>query len=298
LNKSNSKSIVIVIILSFFVIFYYLFIISEHFRVQSIEINQTKIISSSEVENVIFENISANQYQLFPRNNIFLLEEENLKKLILEKYLKVEKIDIVKKYPQSLKINITEKNPLIMWCKAEECFYLDINGTAFAREADVDDLKYDKKVIKIIEEKEIAEELALSEKKEETAGDQISLENIDSVDLVESDETVNEDEPFYQKIFLNEKVTDEDFLRFSLSLNEKIESMSAFKVKYYKTKGTKTRELIAYTDKNIRIYFDTTQDVTVQLSYLEDFLSSVIDDNQFNSLNYIYVKAGNKIFYK
>ena len=70
------------------------------------------------------------------------------------------------------------------------------------------------------------------------------------------------------------------------------------KIKYYKTKGIKTRELIAYTDRNIRIYFNATNDAKLQTTYLKDFISKGIGKKEINALEYIYLESGNKIFYK
>ena len=304
-KRKKYRFAIITIFILILIIFYYILFLSDYFKIQSVQIDQTRIITDNDLKDFVLENISSNKYNIFPNNNIFLLEKENLGNLISESFSEIETLVITKEYPNKLKIDITEKYPLILWCRMDECFYLDKSGTVFAKKSDINDSEYDEKFIKIIEEETIEEEAEeeIIEEKNIVNNDEdiinneiISDENIENNDKKNSREADNK--VSFTNITINDKVTDEDFINFSIILNENINSFIDFNVKYYKTKGTKTRELIAYTDKNIRIYFDTTEDAIAQLSYLNDFLSGGIDDSQVNSLDYIYVKSGNRIFYK
>ena len=299
-KRKKYRSAIITIFILILVIFYYILFLSDYFKIQSIQINQTKMIASNDLKDFVIKNISSNEYDVFPDDNIFLLEKENLEKLIFESFSEIETLVITKEYPKKLKIDIIEKYPLILWCRMNECFYLDKSGIVFAKKSDINNPEYDEKFIKIIEEEKIEEEIIeeknIANDDEDIINNEIISENIkndDSLDNKEADNNVS-----FTNITINDKVTDEDFINFSIILDKNIDNFIDFNVKYYKTKGTKTRELIAYTDKNIRIYFDTTEDAIAQLSYLNDFLSGGIDDSQVNSLDYIYVKSGNRIFYK
>ena len=102
----------------------------------------------------------------------------------------------------------------------------------------------------------------------------------------------------FEPIKINDGVSDSDFINFAVRIDKEIKNKTALNINYYKTKGTGSRELIAYTDKNTRIYFNTTDDADLQVNYLKDFLSKGIDRKKIDALEYIYLKSGNKIFYK
>ena len=70
-----------------------------------------------------------------------------------------------------------------------------------------------------------------------------------------------------------------------------------FKIEKYQTNGVKTREIIAHTDKGLKIYFSALEGVDNQMGYLKDFLTKGIDKSELDNLEYIYLEAGNRIFY-
>ena len=108
----------------------------------------------------------------------------------------------------------------------------------------------------------------------------------------------NKNEIVFEPIKINDQVSDSDFINFAVSVDAKIKNSTALNINYYKTKGTRYRELIAYTDKNTRIYFNTTDSADSQVNHLKDFLSKGIDRKKIDTLKYIYLKSGNRIFYK
>ena len=118
------------------------------------------------------------------------------------------------------------------------------------------------------------------------------------VNVIEGTEKEIEEKIILEPIKINDKVSDSDFINFAVDVDKKIKSDTILNINYYKTKGTKSRELIAYTDKNTRIYFNATDDADSQVNYLKDFLSKGMDKKKIDALKYIYLKSGNRIFYK
>ena len=297
------------------------------------------------------------------------------------KFSEIESAKINKKFPSSLEVKIIEKNPLIIWCRLDDCFYVDNNGTAFLSAEKELFTEGDEKFIKIMEQLEIEEEieeeieankiemLKENEKKNDLiyklnaeqfekirlfftreeqsdwvatypdlfaiAGEDLGLPILsDSLDFAKKivddlkrievcdgekifyirinfnyeDESIfvnvveeeNKEEKIVilEPIKINDAISDSDFINFAVKVDREIKNKTILKIKYYKTKGTRYRELIAYTDKNTRIYFSATDDASSQVSYLQDFLSKGMDKNKIDALKYIYLKSGNKIFYK
>ncbi|MCK5465966.1 FtsQ-type POTRA domain-containing protein [Candidatus Parcubacteria bacterium] len=383
----------IIIAGSIFLIIYFIFF-SQLFLLKKIKVEGNKNILSDNIKGIINNNTSQPILGFIPGNNFFLNKDEEIETILLNEFSEIESVEVNKKFPRLLEIKITEKTPLIIWCRLDNCFYIDNNGTAFLSAGKKIFTEKDEKIIKIIEQLEIEEETedklemskakndgAENEKKNDVtyklsaeqfekvrlffvgeeqndwvatypvlfaiAGKDLGLpvlselsdqpttyslsfaqkrvgdlkrievrddkkifyirinfnfenENI-FVNIIEEEEDKKgkeEEEVVFEPIKINSKVSDSDFINFAVDIDAKIKNNTVLNINYYKTKGTKSRELIAYTDKNTRIYFNTIDSANLQASYLKDFLSKGIDRKKIDTLKYIYLKSGNKIFYK
>jgi hypothetical protein len=99
-------------------------------------------------------------------------------------------------------------------------------------------------------------------------------------------------------ITLNEQVSDASFVSFAVEISSLIGHNSKVKIKYFKTKGYRTRELIGFTDKNTKLYFDTTKSAEKQAKNLDYLLGEAIDKEKIDTLQYIYLKNEDRVFYK
>jgi len=382
----------IILIISIFLIIYFIFF-SQLFLLKEIKVEGNKNVLSDNIKGIINNNTSQPILGFIPGNNFFLNKDEEIETVLLNEFSEIESVEVNKKFPRLLEIKITEKTPLIIWCKLDNCFYIDNNGTAFLSAGKKIFTEKDEKIIKIIEQMEIAEETedklemskaendgAENEKKNDVtyelsaeqfekvrlffvgeeqndwvatypvlfaiAGKDLGLPVLSElsdqpttyslsfaqkrvadlkrievrddkkifyirinfnfenesifVNIIEEEDKKGkeEEEVVFEPIKINSKVSDSDFINFAVNIDAKIKNNTALNINYYKTKGTKSRELIAYTDKNTRIYFNTIDSADLQASYLKDFLSKGIDRKKIDTLKYIYLKSGNKIFYK
>jgi len=381
------------ITIGFVFLIVYFFFFSQFFLIKKIEIEGNKNILSSNIKETINNNIFQSVLGLIPGNNFFLNKNEEIEMALLNKFSEIEAVEVNKKFPNLLKIKITEKNPLIIWCRLGDCYYIDNNGTAFLSAEKKLLPEKDEKFIKITEQLEIEEELedklemseaennSVENKKKNDVTYRLSEEQFEKVRLFfVGEETIDwastypvlfsiagedfglpvlaelsgedaryslsfakkiiddlkrievrdskkifyvrinfnfENESIFvnvieekageregekkitlEPIKINDKVSDSDFINFAVALDRKIRNNTALNINYYKTKGTKGRELIAYTDKNTRIYFNAADDADLQVNYLKDFLSKGVDRKKIDTLEYIYLKSGNRIFYK
>lgn len=318
-----------------FFIFYFVFF-SNFFAIEKIDIKGNQTVSRESIEENIKSKSFSSVLGIFSENNYFLNNKEKTKENLLENFPEIETIAVEKKFPDILEVEITEKNPLILWCRMESCYYLDSEGIAFMAEDNENKIYKDRKFIKIIEEVKIKEEAADQE------NEKVKSETLDNK-VDNEDDANNEDKKYFEdkygqylikededgkkyyeklgnegeikKIYITEekeieeeknpgpikageKAADGDFVAFALELDKIIKNQTDLKIIYYKTKGVKTREIIAYTDKNTRIYFNVMDEAESQVKYLKDFLSKGIEENKTNALEYIYLKSGNKVFYK
>ncbi len=314
-----------------FLIFYFVFF-SEFFAIKKIDIKGNQAISAENIEETIKSKSFASVLGIFSENNFFLNNKEKTKESLLEKFPEIETVTVEKKIPDILEVEITEKNPLILWCRMENCYYLDSEGTAFMAENGENKIYKDRRFIKIIEEIKIKEEKEDINQAGEKVKSEVLGNNAENKEG-EEDESEGEDKKYFQdkdgkeyyeklgnegeikKIYITEekeieeekflgpitareKAADGDFVAFAMDLDNEIKNQTGLKIIYYKTKGARTREIIAYTDKNIRIYFNTMDEIKSQVKYLKEFLAKGIEENKTNALEYIYLKSGNKVFYK
>jgi len=286
----NFNKIIIFLVIFLFV---YLIFFSNFFLINQIYIKGNVIISNEKIEEIIKKDNIKPILAIFPRNNFFLSNEKAIEENITNEFSEIKNIIIKKKFPNKIEIEITEKNPLIIWCRLENCFYIDSEAIAFMPENNMK-INNDQKLIKIIEEIEIEEEI----KNIKNNNFENLIKNEEEIDKKDNQTEDGENEKSLLQIKINDKVADSDFILFILNLNDNIEKQTDLEIKYYKTKGVKTREIIAYTNKNTRIYFNAIDDVEEQSIYLREFLSKGLDKNEINTLEYIYLKSGNKIFYK
>lgn len=312
-NKKN-KIILLFLFISFIV---YCIFFSELFMIKNINIDGNQTISKKNIEEIVRKENLEKNLLFFSQNNFFINNKKNIEEKLFLEFSEIKSISIKKKFPNTVKIEIIEKNPLILWCRAENCYYLDNEGVAFMAENNEIEAYKNKKLIKITEEIEITEEIKDDTKKEEN-DDKIKyfqnrngrwqiLTEKNGKEYYEIEDKNQEMQKIYLEIKediillpikIGEKIADKNFINFAVKLDSNLKKDAGLKIKYYKTKGVKTREIIAYTDKNIRIYFNAIDSLEMQIKYLNDFMSKAINKNEVNILEYIYLKSENKIFYK
>jgi cell division septal protein FtsQ len=112
------------VVLSFYFIFF-----SPFFAIQGLDINGLERIKKENITKIIEDYRGERKFFVFSRNNFWLLNSKELKKKILEKYW-CEQLDIMKKFPNRLEINLKEKNSAINWLANNQCYHLDLTGLA------------------------------------------------------------------------------------------------------------------------------------------------------------------------
>lgn len=99
--------------------FVYFLFFSQFFQIKEVRISGTKDVSQAELRS------------FFSPENIFLTDTGKIKESILKNFPKIADIEIRRKLPASLTVEVREKTALALWCGEEECFLLDGTGTPF-----------------------------------------------------------------------------------------------------------------------------------------------------------------------
>jgi len=292
----------------------YFALFSGYFTIKDVTISGNESIPTGEIETTARNAISGQIYGYLPADNLWLINERALTDIVMSAHPEIDNLVISKKFPAQLDFSMTEKQPALIWCRSD-CYFVNDQGVAYMETSEEDLENQKKHFLKIIEESPIVEEV--DEGGPETSvdedldgeGEEISPETGEASIEDATIDTENESEDAGEvslasgnsslpAIEAGNQVSDENFIRFALDVNANVMQDGKLTIKYYKTKGYKTRELIAYTDKNIRLYFDATQDAGKQTDNLGNFIEKGIEDNNVSSLKYIYLKNIDRVFYK
>jgi len=104
---------------------------SQFLAVTKIEVSGTENLDPAEIRKIVENEITGNFLNLIPRNNILLASKTAIEKNILEKYKYAEKVEIEKKFPDTLDVRIGERKFSLILCSAGSCAVADSNGVAF-----------------------------------------------------------------------------------------------------------------------------------------------------------------------
>jgi cell division septal protein FtsQ len=127
LKKHKKKILILSVILAAAGLFYLFFYVG-FWRIKKITFSGTEngeIISSVEI--ILRQTMTDYRYGILPKNNFFILEANELEEKILAD-IDLAAIAIDKRFPATLKIEIEEKLPVLIWQEGNDYFYVDQEG--------------------------------------------------------------------------------------------------------------------------------------------------------------------------
>lgn len=120
---------VLLVILSFM-------LFSPGFEVTKIRINGNQRIRQSQVENIAWPLIDKRIIGLVHYRSIFTANIDSLEKNILNDFKEIEEVEVKKKFPDEIIINIKEREPFAVFCSDQpdqKCSHIDKNGAIFGK---------------------------------------------------------------------------------------------------------------------------------------------------------------------
>jgi len=284
---------------------------ADALRIKKVNISGNENVSSERLMESVRTYFSGKINGFIPADNYLFISEEKVGEGLKDGFAEIDTIEVRLKFPSQMDISIKEKNPALLWCRSGVCFYVNDQGVAYMQASEADLIKDQKQFIKIMEEAVIAEETAAGQESILSGAEEAEVGNENADNGQESAENpaeVAEDTTIEASlagssavlpaIATDEKVADGGFVSFAVEISRLLSHNQKMKVKYFKTKGYRTRELIGYTDKNTRLYFDTTKSAEREAKNLEYLLSEGIDEEKIDTLQYIYLKNEDRVFYK
>ena len=111
---------------------FYFIVFSPIFQIKEIKISGNQIVSAENLENFVKEKISQ-RVSFFSSDNIFLINLDRINESILEKFPQITKVNLKRKFPDTLIAQIEEKKSVAIFCQADSCFLVDEKGVIFEK---------------------------------------------------------------------------------------------------------------------------------------------------------------------
>jgi len=109
---------------------FYLICFSSFFQIKEIIISGNQKVSAEALREIVEKNIEKN-ILFFPSRSIFLVDLDKTSKDVLKDFPLIEKIQLKRKFSNSLTVNINERKPVAVLIQGENVFFLDKNGIIF-----------------------------------------------------------------------------------------------------------------------------------------------------------------------
>jgi len=126
-NKFFLVFILVFIILG---ISFYIFSFAPFFQIKEIQIYGEKTIPANDLKTVLNEKIEKRIFSFFSKS-IFLINPKKIESEFLQKYPKISKIEIKRKLPSTLILNIQEREPVGIFLVDDKKFFVDSTGIIF-----------------------------------------------------------------------------------------------------------------------------------------------------------------------
>lgn len=247
-----SRIIFQLLLLIFLVTVVYAIFFSDFLVVSAVTVSGGRELSAEEIRKKVEDDISSKYFGIIRKDNLIFVRESNLEKNILESFKKIEKIDIKKKFPNGLEVDIFERETKLVLSSGDKNFLIDENGKAY---------------------------------------DEICRE-------------CEADFPILQDLSGSGFNFDEDALEKNyLEYLEKIEKgtgerLEVREVRHFETPSLVSGDVRAITPEGWKIFFNMEISAAKELEMLKVFLDEKVEKGRRGELEYVDLRADNKIFYK
>lgn len=106
----------------------YIFFFSPFLFITEPLVIGTEFISGEAVAQKVTEEISGKYFSLFPRNSFFLVRPKKIEHFLEEHYPLMLAVSVTRVFPNHLRIRVTEREKIVVWCSGRDCFHIAEDG--------------------------------------------------------------------------------------------------------------------------------------------------------------------------
>ncbi len=118
----------------------YVLFLSNFFQVKRAVLVGNEKIKEEDIKEVMKNVIGEKRFFVFSGDNLFLVNGNKIKGRVVEEMPLVESLEIKRHFPNTLKINLVERQPFAVWMSAEKKYLIDSNGVVCYELTDGPDL--------------------------------------------------------------------------------------------------------------------------------------------------------------
>jgi len=126
-----------ILILVIFSGIFYLICFHSFFQIKEIKISGNQKVLIEEIQKIIEEKINQ-KILFFNSKSIFLANFGEIKKEILKNFPLVDEINLKRKFPNTILVQVKERKPIAIFNQADKNFFIDKEGIIFERLLEVD----------------------------------------------------------------------------------------------------------------------------------------------------------------
>ncbi len=122
-GKTTLIALLIAVIICAGILFF-----SNFFAVKKAVLVGNNKIKSEDIESILKDAISGNRFVVFSASNIMLINDGKIKNKIMEEMPLIDRIEIKRMLPNTLKLNIPERDPFAIWETGGKKYLVDSKG--------------------------------------------------------------------------------------------------------------------------------------------------------------------------
>jgi cell division septal protein FtsQ len=109
----------------------YALFFSPFLRVRDVAVTGNRELPSEKIEPLVREHLAGRYAGVFPADNLLALRAHDLAVRLKDRFKKIRSVEVRKKFPDGIAVEVEERRTLMLWCAGEKCFYMDEAGSAY-----------------------------------------------------------------------------------------------------------------------------------------------------------------------
>lgn len=106
----------------------WIFLFSSFFAVTDVDVRGAAGVGNENIARVVRERLAQRKISVFPLRNMVLLQDATISDAVTSAFDVVQDVTVVKNYPHTISITVTERSPVGIWCRGQECQFWDRSG--------------------------------------------------------------------------------------------------------------------------------------------------------------------------
>lgn len=236
----------------------YVVFFSPFLAVSNIEIEGVEFIGKDDIAGEIKDELNGKWCSFVPGNNLVVISRKQLERAVESEFRRIKTVKVSKFFPDTLEVKVEERKALLIWCGNDKCYVLDSEGRPF-QEADFDS-------------KEVKEN-----------------------NMVVLADTSGEEVRWGQRILSSE------YMQFAVALNDALGNNLPVEIDksiFFTTPSRAAEEIAVKTKEGWNIIFSSTVHLDDSMRALQLILKKELPAGTRSFLEYIDLRADNKVYYK